>query len=195
MKNIIFDLGGVVLKDTPSSILDKLDITDDTKKELLNFFDDFTNIDLGLETLKEKFDSCKFSDDIKKNYESFLVNYYEIRDINYEMIELINTLKKNNYNIYVLSDNNLDAAKYYKNKMNNIDGWIFSCDYNTLKKDEKLFKILIDKYNLVPQECYYIDDRKGNVDIALKYGIKGYTYNNKIEDLYKDMSNNGIIID
>ena len=68
-----------------------------------------------------------------------------------------------------------------------------SCDYHTKKRDGKLFDILLDKFNLKGEECYFIDDRKANIDEALKHNIKGFVFSDN-ESLYEDMKNNGIDI-
>ena len=196
MKNIIFDLGGVILKGTPVTILEKIDISNEEYNELIKFFQDWKNIDLGTQTLEEKFNKCNFSSRLVSKYKNILLNYYKIREININLIELINKLKLNNYNIYILSDNNKESFTYYKKSdlFKNVDGWVVSCDYNTVKKDNKLFQILLDKYNLLGEECYYIDDKEENINIARNYNIKGYIFNEneEIEKLYNDMKENGI---
>lgn len=198
MKNIIFDLGSVILKDKPISILKKFNLNETEYNELSRFFDDWSNLDYGYQTLEDKLNQCNYSDEILNKYKKILLNYYEYRDINLELVELIKKLKQNNYNIFVLSDNNKQTYEYYLNNelFSNIDGWVLSCEYNTIKKDGKLFEIIIDKYNLNPKECYFIDDRKINIEIANKYGIKGFIFNEKddINNLYEDMKNNGINI-
>ena len=66
--------------------------------------------------------------------------------------------------------------------------------YLCRKKDGVLFDILIDKFNLNPSECYFIDDMKVNIDEAFKRNIKGFVFDNNIELLYEDMRSNGIDI-
>lgn len=129
-------------------------------------------------------------------YKDKLINYYKYREIDKELLELISKLKLNNYNVYILSDNNKEAIEYYEsnNLFDNIYGYIISYEYNKLKRDGILFDILLNKYNLNPNECYFIDDLEININEAKKHGIKGYLYNNDINDLYDDMVNNGIDI-
>ena len=69
MKNVIFDLGGVILKDSPISILNNVDDYEILKK----FFDDWTLLDLGKISLEEKFLSCNFSNKIILKYKSLLL--------------------------------------------------------------------------------------------------------------------------
>jgi len=198
MHNIIFDLGGVLLKSKPISILKKIDINEEEYSQLINFFENWKKLDLGQQSLEEKFLECNFPDYISSKYKDILLKYYEIRDINMDLINLINKLKNNNYKTYILSDNNLEASNYYKNNalFSEIDGWVVSCDYNVTKNDGKLFEILLDNYKLKPEECYFIDDKQSNIDMAFKYNINGYKYNenSNIMKLYDDMRENDIKI-
>ena len=195
MKNIIFDLGSVILMDQPISVLNNVDIDNNTYDRLKDFFNDWDELDLGNKTLLEKYNEINFSSEFDV-YKDRLVNYFLYREINIDMIDLLNNLKMKNYNIYVLSDNNIDAFNYYKNNeiFKNVDGWVMSCEYHTLKKDGKLFDILINNYCLEPNECYFIDDNIYNINEAKKHGIKGFVFNNNIDLLCVDMKNNGIII-
>ena len=191
MDTIIFDLGGVLLKDKPVSILDNISISKNDYQELTKFFDNWQALDLGITTLKDKLTECNYSKRILDKYKDILLNYYTKREIDNNLIKLINELKKNNYKVYILSDNNKEAYLYYKNHVlfKNIDGWIVSCDYNTVKKDGKLFAILLNKYNLNASKCLFIDDNNNNIAIANNYGIKGFLYNKNIhKELYKLLS-------
>lgn len=80
---------------------------------------------------------CNYSDNIKNIYKDKLINYYKYRKINKELIDMIDKLKINNYNVYILSDNNKEAIEYYKsnNLFDNVDGYVISYEYNKLKKD------------------------------------------------------------
>lgn len=191
MKNIIFDLGGVILKGASFSVLDGIDIDSGIYTELRKFFDNWDDLDLGKKTLLEKYSELNFSSDL---YKDRLVNYFLYRDLNVELLDKMNVLRNNGYKVYVLSDNNVDASRYYKYNFKDVDGWVVSCDYHTLKRDGLLFDILLDKYNLDPFECYFIDDRKVNVEEALKHNIKGFVFNGDNDLLYEDMRSNGIDI-
>ena len=192
MKNIIFDLGGVILKGTPK------DMFKNENEKLLSFFENSDDLDLGNITLEEKFNNCNFSEELIKEYKERLTKYYEFREINLDLINLIKKLKKNGYMIYILSDNNKETYDYCKelNIFSDIDGWVVSCEYHTMKKDKILFDIFLKKYDLDPKECYFIDDKESNVLIAKEYGIKGYVFdeNKDISLLYNDMKDNGIIL-
>lgn len=191
MKNIIFDLGGVILKDRPISVLNGLD--DGIYNELKIFFDDWNDLDLGNISLLDKFNECNFSYDIQMKYKDRLLNYCSYRELNTDLLKLIEQLKLKKYNVYILSDCNFVASEYYKKVLKNIDGWVMSCEYHTMKREGKLFDILLDKFCLVPSECYYIDDNVNNIIEAKKHNINCFVFTDN-DSLYNDMRINNIKI-
>ena len=198
MKNIVFDLGGVILKDKPISILNDLNIDEDTYNRLKIFFDDWRKLNLGEETLEDKYKQCNFPKEHDNLYKDILVNYYKYREIDMRLIDCINKLKSNGYNIYILSNNNKECFEYYKKHpvFKDVDGWTLSCDYHAEKSNGKLFDIFIKSFNLNPSECYFIDNKLSNIEEGKKHGINGNTFctNDDIQKLYSDMRNNDINI-
>lgn len=194
MKNIIFDLGSVILKGHAYDTLNKLNLSNEEYNKLLLFFKNSEIADLRYESLSQIFDKCNFDKELYK-YKDSVIKYYEIRDLNQNLIALIKKLKQN-YKIYILSDNNKEAIEYYKKKFNFLDGMVASCDYHVSKNEGKLLEILINKYNLNPSECYFIDDKKENISLGEKIGIKGFVFNENqdIALLYEDMKENNIKI-
>lgn len=57
IKNIVFDLGNVILKDSPSVVLENSKISYENFQTIKSrFFDNWIELDLGNETLKEHLD-------------------------------------------------------------------------------------------------------------------------------------------
>lgn len=198
IKNIIFDLGNVILKEHVNIVLDGLDLDEQTV-ELLNktFFANWRELDLGTVNVAEHFDNCNLKiDDSLKNY---LIHYYEHRPFNTEILKIMENLRESGYKIFILSNNNVDAVKYFaKQKIfKNIDGAIYSCDYNIMKPDKRLYEILFSKYNLKPEECFFIDDNKDNIEAGQSLGMNGYVLNYQkdgAKGLLKAMRENSIVI-
>lgn len=191
--NIIFDLGGVILPGKAKDILDKLNLKEEEYNELVGFFDNWDEMDITDASIEEKFNNYNFSYNIKNKYKDKLLKYYELRDYNNKLINLIKDLKNNNNRVYILSDNNKDASLYYKSVLKDLDGYVFSYEYKTIKKDGKLFDILLEKYSLNPSTCYFIDDTKENIEVANSKGINGILYENNDEEIINYFKERGII--
>lgn len=193
VKNIIFDLGGVILLSKPNGVLKSIKLDKNKIDDIDNqFFQKWRDLDLGKLTLKEHLNNCKFDFEITKEIEDKLVHYYQYRPVNNEMIKLIEILKKSNYKLYILSNNNIDAKKYLVTLpfFKYFDGYIFSCDYGLLKPDVEIYNKLFQKYQLVPSECFFLDDKKKNIDSAKSLGMEGFIYNynvDKIEGIIKQI--------
>src|SRR5699024_7984361 len=52
-----------------------------------------------------------------------------------------------------------------------MDGGVFSYDVGYMKPDEEIYKILINKYKINPEEAVFFDDREENIEAANKLGI------------------------
>ena len=197
IKNIIFDLGKVLLKGCPSIVLESLDIPDEIYQDIKNkFFADWEYLDLGEETIKEHFNNCKLDFDIDKSTREILLNYYKYRPFNNEMIELMNKLKHNNYKIFILSNNNKEAYEYLKQLpiFKFIDGWIVSCDYHIVKPNKEIYKKLFETFNIKSEECFFIDDNRKNIEVGEILGMKGFIFNNNIDELINNMKQNNIVL-
>lgn len=200
IRNIVFDLGNVLLKSSPSIVLENLNIPDEICQNIKNnFFDDLEYIDLGKETIKEHFDNCKFDFDINESIREILLNYYRYRAFNTEMIELMNKLKRNNYKIFILSNNNKETYEYLKKQtmFECVDGWIISCDFHIVKPNKDLYMKLFRIFNIKPEECFFIDDSEENIETGISMGMTCFLFdkeNHGIDNLYKKMKEKNISV-
>ena len=195
IKNIVFDLGNVILKGSPNIVLEQIKIDKKQYESIKNdFFNDWKSLDLGESTLREQLEKCKFDFEIDSEIEEKLLHYYKYRPFNVEILELIKELKNKGYKIYILSNNNKEAEKYLLEipDFKAFDGWIFSCDYQIMKPDPKIYNILFETYNLKPEECFFIDDSRKNIETGNKLGMAGFVLdyeNNGIAELCKELKN------
>lgn len=203
IKNFVFDIGNVILSGSPKDVLDTIDIDYKSKKLLEDVY--FNNsrwidMDLGNLNASEYFEIVKkdIPDNLISNYKDILLNSHKYRKYNKNIINLIKRLKES-HNIYILSDINIDYYNYLKESElgNYINGWVVSSAYGELKQNEKIFQILFDKYKLNPEECFFIDDKFINVEIARKLGMKAFNLdwiNNSYQDLLNDLNKYNIKI-
>ena len=195
MKNIIFDFGGIILTVKMKEIVKKFT---DSKEKQEFLLDNVVNspewieyglIDTGYIT-KEDFINLvnDRTNNIHKDLvEDFINNYINHVYIDDKIIELIKDLKKQGYKIYLLSNTQkYSYEKFIKDIEYLFDGITLSFKEHLLKPYNAIYERLIDKYNLVPEESLFIDDREDNISTANKYGIKGRKVErNSIEDIKK----------
>lgn len=197
IKNIVFDLGNVILKDKPSVVLNNIKINNEECEIIKNtFFSNWDELDLGNVTIEEHLENCNMPINIEK-FKEILIEYYKYRAFNEEVVKLMKELKKNNYKIYILSNNNKQAYEYLLKLpiFKCVDGWVVSCDHHIMKPNKKLYEILFDTYNLNPAESFFIDDKKENIHMARILGMNGYVLDYKrdgINELIKNMKENNI---
>lgn len=187
IKNIIFDIGNVILNFEIDKVLSKF--TD--KKEEQNFI--LNNIInspewLGYALIDTGFISKEVAIEIVKDrtnhqkdelIDNFWNNYNKYASINDEVLTLIKTLKNNNYKIYLLSNINKHTHDSIKTSglFEIVDGYVLSYLEHQVKPYDSIYNTLINRYNLNPKESLFIDDKEDNIKTANKLGILGKKVN------------------
>lgn len=182
IKNIIFDLGGVVIKYDQRKIINTFTNNDD---EIKYIFDEIFHsnewklMDLGLITKEEVIQNInsRNNNKYKELTEKFLNEWYKSQVINQDVVNIAKKLKENEYNIYVLSNMATTTYEYYKNNdfFKLCNGIVISAHEHIKKPDEKIFNILLDRYSLKAEECLFIDDddTEKSYNVANSIGILG----------------------
>lgn len=60
-----------------------------------------------------------------------------------------------------------------------MDGGVFSCEVHMVKPNREIYECLRRKYNLVPNECVFIDDLPRNVQAGIDFGFHGIVCNSQ----------------
>lgn len=176
-KNIIFDLGAVLLHFNPKALLkDLFGLSNDEVFDILKCISDpvWLDMDRGIfspEQVAEKL-AGKFG---KENMIKYL---YEMSDRLKPIpqgVEILNQVRRKGYKTYILS--NLSEFCYIKIKdfdfIKNFDGAIYSYQHKCAKPDEKIYQTLLNLYSLRPEECLFIDDLEVNIIGSKALGIDG----------------------
>lgn len=96
------------------------------------------------------------------------------------MLEVVQDLKNQGYKLYGLT--NWSAYTFDAYVRNTypvfalLDGMVVSGEEKCIKPDEKIYRILLDRYNLVPAETLFIDDNPANVAGARRLGINAVIF-------------------
>ena len=195
IRNIIFDLGGVLIDFHPLDCLLRLGYDKKKALEILNATvkdEIWQEMDRGIYTKKEEYIKAfenkypLLKDDIKKFLDSDWMKY----SISYikENLVLIDFAKKHNCKYYILSNYPKDAFEYTYDLydfIQNADGRIVSSFVKCNKPEKEIYLKLLDKYKLEASECVFIDDLEVNIKGASDVGINGIVYKNLADTLEK----------
>lgn len=186
IKNIVFDMGNVLICFDPEKTLRKYtDDENDIKLILDKFYKSelYRDIDRGLKTHSEVIDliSPYLTDSavrlLKKLYaeECFGRTNMPAAD---GMYELISELNSNGYGTYLLSNAGYDFYDYSKDipAISILTGGVVSCDLHLLKPEREIYISLLDKYSLKADECLFIDDLEENAEGARECGMDAICY-------------------
>lgn len=182
IKNIIFDLGNVLIKTDYEKILEDFSKNEEEKEFIINNILDSPElnkcglINTGYITIE---DTIKLIND-RTNYkyeklvENFLLNYIKYKTWNGDILDIIKKLKNNDYKVYLLSNISEYVFKEFKNELEHLlDGIVVSYEIHMIKPYNGIYEYIINKYNLKPEESLFIDDTEKNIETANKLGIKG----------------------
>ena len=178
VKNIIFDIGNVLLEFKPLDYL-KRTFNDENLEKLLykEIFqcEEWVHLDRGILTQDEvvkliSLRNPKYEVHIKKCMD----NWIEILTPIEGTVKILSKLKENGYKLYLLSNfhslafetvySKYDFFKYF-------DGGIISYKEKLLKPESEIYTKLLDTYNLNAEECLFIDDTLVNIEAANILGI------------------------
>lgn len=185
IKNIIFDLGNTLIYFDFHYFYEgiaQLEKKFDIKKFVKHISD--KKLDRALFTgkinHKQYFKALKKKFNLKIGFKDFIRLYSDIFWENTQMLEFLEKLlEEKKYKVYLLS--NTDSAHYNFIAHNyplvkSIKNRILSYKINMVKPEKKIFKYVINKYGLKPEETILIDDMKDNILSASKCGIKTIHY-------------------
>lgn len=182
IKNVIFDLGRVLINFDPETYLKELGLNSEDRKIYLNDIfkgSEWLDLDRGVIDEEQAIETIVAKGRIKEN---------EVRKVLDERIHfftelslnspLVKKIKDKGYKLYILSNFPKIPFEILFKKyefFRNFDGGVVSYEegVNVIKPDSRIYDILLSKYNLLPEETVFIDDTLVNIEKAEEYGITG----------------------
>ena len=201
IKNIIFDLGGVLIDWNPDYVF--LKVFKDDKIKLKEFYEKVCtfewneNQDAGYPLDKATEERIK----IFPEYEDQIRMYYgkweemiggEIKEV---VTILKNLVKENNFRVLALTNWSAETFPIALKKFDFLhlfEGIVVSGTEKTRKPFSDIYEIILNRYNLIATESIFIDDNIRNIKAANKFGIKTIHFKNPLQ-LKSDLKINGII--
>ncbi len=205
IKNIIFDLGGVILDIDENIVykeLEKMGVNIAELAHSKDFIDIMSKFDTGIytaPTFRRKMKALVGQD--KMTDQRFDATWNAmLLDIPRERIEAIEQVKKH-YKIFLMSNTNEIHYDLYVRDLqlrfgyNEFDALFnksyFSFDIHLEKPDPRFFELILDHEGLVPEETLFIDDTAANIKVAKSLGIN--TYHISRDELVRNLFENGVL--
>ena len=207
IKNIIFDLGGVILDIDETIVykeLEKMGIKTSELAHSKEFIEIMSKFDTGIYTapifrkrMKALIRQEKMTDEkFDSIWNAMLL------DIPRERVEAIEKVKKH-YKIFLMSNTNVIHYDLYVRDLQLRFGYnefdelfdksYFSFAEHLEKPDPRFFELILDHEGLLPEETLFIDDTEKNINIAKSLGIN--TYHISREELVRNLFENGVLKD
>lgn len=192
IKNIIFDLGGVIITLDPQEAIRRfLEIG---LKNAVKQLDSYTQTGIFGDLERGKISDGQFRKEISllANRE---VSWNECRyawlgyarEVPKRNLEILRKLRREGYNLFLLSNTNPFMMSWVKSpnfdgEGGSIDDYMDRCylsyEIGVMKPDEQFFHHVLTTEQLVPSETLFIDDGPANIAVATRMGLVTMCPNN-----------------
>lgn len=188
IKNIIFDIGGVLVEFSPEKILRKMGLPETEVLEIAkttSLGPHWKELDRGVMSKEEVFELMlsETKEEYKADARRFLYDEVlsTVKSFDYSE-EWLRELKSRGYNIYLLTNYPDWMFDYHWTNTftftKSVDGKVVSAVVKQIKPDEEIYTTLLKKYNLIPEESVFIDDKAENIQTAKALKINGIQFTN-----------------
>ena len=188
IKNIVFDLGGVIVTlDRDESVKRFKEAGLENAPELLSAYH---QKGMFLELEEGKLSQDEFYEAIRKEAKKFISNETIdygwmgfLKELPENKLTLLEELRNKGYKLYLLSNTNPIIMKWAfspafspKGKSINeyFDKLYLSYQIGYTKPDPEIFKFMFNDSGMIPSESLFIDDGLANVEMGAKLGMKTF---------------------
>lgn len=200
IKNIIFDVGKVLVDWQPEEAMHRLGMDDKTVAavaEATVCTDAWNEADRSAapdeELLQRLIDNAP-------EYEKEIRLFWENVDMAISQYDYsrawVQSLKKKGYHVYILSNYSRWTYNHTQEALSflaDVDGALFSFDVQQIKPEPAIYQSLLARFDLAGEECVFLDDRRENIEAAEREGINGIIFTG-YEDALKKLQEYGVTV-
>jgi 2-haloacid dehalogenase len=195
LKNIILDFGGVLIDWNPVYLYSKVF---DSEEKVTFFLENVCKYEWNIlqDAGRPLAEATQLLQEQHPDYKDEIAMYYGRWDEMLggtldENVKLIKPLKKK-YNVYGLTNwsaETLPVAMARYDFFDDLDGIVVSGDEKLIKPDPQIYRVLIDRYSVRPEESLFVDDNFDNIVAAQKLGFRTIHFTNDVnlEETLKEM--------
>jgi putative hydrolase of the HAD superfamily len=186
VKNVIFDLGGVVVEWSPDRILESYyedhPRMRDVMKTALFLHPDWMQLDRG--TLSEADLLVRLRDRTQRppeELEGLLAAVRASLHTKNDTVALLSRLHERSVPLYCLSNISSTMYRYLRQRHSFwgvFRGIVISGDIKLMKPEREIFEHLLKKFALDAADCVFIDDNMPNIEAARSLGMQAIWFQN-----------------
>ena len=190
MRNIRFDMGNVLINYNPRHFVDRENLSPEDSALLLeNIFHapQWPKMDSGElnEPDMEAQVLPKLPERLHAVARRLLYSWERPMEPIPGMAELAAECKARGMGVYLLSNASRRQPEYWPDipGSEHFDGAVISALVRQVKPGPEIYRTLLDRYDLRPEDCLFIDDLQKNVNGALAVGMHAVRFTGDIEAL------------
>lgn len=183
IKNIVFDLGQVLINFQPASYLQGLFPThpqlEDVQRAIFGSAE-WIMLDRGvIDQMEAELRLINQHPHFKEEISQALAGWFSMLTPIEINVQLLPRLKEKGYGLYVISNFHEEAfahieAKYDWFKL--FDGLVISFENQVMKPEPRIYQELLERYQLQGKECLFIDDVAANCEGARRMELEAILY-------------------
>lgn len=200
IRNIIFDMGNVLLRWDPQHIVSRFTADAEAQRRLrAAIFEDpdWAAQDAGAISEDEMRDHIRsrlpgeLHEAAMSCYDAFERHMLDIPEMQVLALEL----KAEGHRIYVLSNANTRFADYLQGLsfFQQFDGIVISAREKLVKPDARLYRLALERFGLRPEESLFIDDAQANVEGARAVGMAALRFDGDVGRIRAEMKKLGLL--
>ena len=185
IKNIVFDMGRVLLDYDPVLVARHMGASEEEsaliKKHLFGS-EEWILLDKGTITEEEALERIQErlpNERMRKLAKECLSCWHEYNISSKPGMEaVVRDLKAKGYRMYICSNASL-RFRTFQNEIpgfSMMEGALVSAEEKLLKPDPAIYRRLFEKFQIRPEESFFIDDLQENIDGAKACGMAGYCF-------------------
>lgn len=203
IKNIIFDVGNVIVRWSPTEIVRNTFPNYEQHQQhylVEKIFKSRIWINLNLGKISEEEAKLGYLSELKEidvQHLTALFNYVKSTQVLIPgTTDLIKSLHRNGYHLFALTDNIKEIIIYLKNKY---DFWNYfthatvSADIGFMNPGKEIFNYALQRNNLIARETIFIDDHEPNTRAASSLGLHTILFSDSVSCLQR-LKNLGVAI-
>ena len=200
IRNIVFDMGQVLIHWTPHLLLTPFHLTPEEEDMVLReLFQsvEWVKLDRGSMTPGEAIQAVcpRLPESLHPCVREVVTRWDAWTLVPMEgMAAPLGELKELGMHIYLLSNANLALRSYFPRIPGSecFDGLMVSAEEKLVKPNPDIFRALLERFGLEAERCFFVDDSPSNVEGAMGVGLNGCVFKGSVSELRRKLRAAGV---